>query len=58
MKKADEPTVHDLRDITPPATPNPNSPKEGHLSELVHVSGPHIVTPDVGTEPEGQTTHE
>jgi hypothetical protein len=60
VTKADEPTVHDLRDIPPPATANPKSPKEPptQITPLVEVGQPHLVTPGIGSVPEGQTTHE
>jgi hypothetical protein len=60
VTKADEPNVHDLRDIPPPATANPKSPKEppGQIAPLVDVAQPHLATPGIGGLPEGQTTHE
>jgi hypothetical protein len=59
VKKPEKSKIRDLRDIVPPKPVNPivRQGLDG-TKPLVTVDEIRLVTPDVGHEPAGQTTHE
>ena len=59
MKKTDESKVRDLRDNVNAEAVDPGIAKElDELKPLVEVDQPHLVTPGIGVQTPGQTTHE
>lgn len=59
MKKPEKQKIRDLRDIAPPKAVNPIVRQDLDGSKpLVAVDELHLVTPGVGSELVGQTTHE
>jgi len=59
VKKPEKPKIRDLRDIPPPKPINPIVRQDLDGSKpLVAVDEFHLVTPGIGSEPVGQTTHE